>query len=95
MVFSGLAGKDYSVLPEYYIPYERGLAEIKQRAKPVSALEKAHPEARPLVANAVAELEVPVERLVWMPVMHKSGFWTVLLDSDTGQPVSWLPVDPY
>jgi len=27
--------------------------------------------------------------------MHKSGFWTVLLDCDTGQPVSWLPVDPY
>lgn len=95
MVFSGLAGKDYSVLPEYYIPYERGLAEIKQRAKPVSALEKAHPEARPLVANAVAELEVPVERLVWMPVMHKDGFWTVLLDAETGRPVSWLPVDPY
>jgi hypothetical protein len=38
---------------------------------------------------------VPVERLVWMPVMHKSGFWTVLLDCETGQPVSWLPVDPY
>jgi hypothetical protein len=95
MVFSGLAGKDYSVLPEYYIPYEQDLAEVKQRAKPVRALEKAHPEAKPLVANAVAELEVPLERLVWMPVMHKSGFWTVLLDSDTGQPVSWLPVDPY
>ena len=61
----------------------------------MSDLERRHPEAKPLVASAVAELQVPVERSLWMPVMHKSGFWTVLLDSDTGQPVGWLPVDPY
>jgi hypothetical protein len=95
MMFSGLAGKDYAVLPAYYVPYEHGLPEIKRRALPVSALELRHPEAKPLVSSAVAQLQVPVERLLWMPVMHKSGFWTVLLDSDTGQPVSWLPVDPY
>jgi hypothetical protein len=95
MLMSGLAGKDYSVLPEYYMPYEQDLAELRSRAKPVNDLEKRHPQAKPLVASAVMELHMPVERLVWMPVMHKSGFWTVLLDSDTGQPVSWLPVDPY
>ncbi len=95
MLFSGLQGKDYSVLPAYYVPYEQGLPELKRRAKPVSELERRHEEAKPLVASAVAQLQVPVERLVWMPVMHKSGFWTVLVDSDTGQPVSWLPVDPY
>lgn len=95
MLFSGLAGKDYSVLPEYYIPYEQDVAEVKQRSKPVSDLEKRHQEAQPLVARAVEELQLPVERLLWMPVMHKNGFWTVLLDAETGQPVSWLPVDPY
>jgi hypothetical protein len=95
MLFSGLQGKDYSVLPEYYIPYEQDLAELRQRAKPVSALEKSHPQARQSIASAVAEVRAPVEQLVWMPVMHKSGFWTVLLDRETGQPVGWLPVDPY
>jgi hypothetical protein len=95
MLFSGLQGKDYSVLPAYYVAYEQGLPELKRRAKPVSELERLHKEAKPLIANAVAELQVPVERLLWMPVMHKSGFWTVLLDRDTGQPVSWLPIDPY
>jgi hypothetical protein len=95
MLFSGLQGKDYSVLPAYYVPYEQGLPELKRRAQPVSELERRHKEAKPLIASAVAQLQVPVERLVWTPVMHKDGFWTVLLDSDTGQPVSWLPVDPY
>jgi hypothetical protein len=95
MLMSALQGKDYSVLPAYYIPYEEDLAELRSRAKPVSDLEKRHQEAKPLIAGAVAELQVPVERLLWMPVMHKDGFWTVLVDSDTGQPLSWLPVDPY
>ena len=95
MLFTALAGKDYSVLPAYYVPYEQNLPEIRRRSKPVSELEKRHPEAKPLVADAVARLHVPVEKLVWLPVKHAKGFWTVLLDADTGRPASWLPVDPY
>lgn len=95
MLWSGLAGKDYAVMPAYYVPYEQNLPEIRRRSLPVSELEKRHPEAKPLVSTATAQLQIPVERLVWLPVKHRSGFWTALLDSDTGRPVSWLPVDPY
>jgi hypothetical protein len=90
-----LAGKDYSVLPAYYVPYEQNLPEIRQRALLVSELEKRHPAAKPLVSSAAAKLRVPVEKLVWLPVKHRRGFWTALVDSDTGRPVDWLPVDPY
>jgi hypothetical protein len=95
MLFSALAGKDYAVLPAYYVPYEQNLAQIKQRALPVIELEKRHPEAKPLVSGAAAQLQIPVEKLVWLPVKHRKGFWTALLDPDTGRPVYWLPVDPY
>lgn len=94
-LFAALAGKDYSVMPSYYVPYEQKLAEISQRASPVSKLEKGHPETKPMVSSAAAELRIPVEKLAWLPVKHRSGFWTVLLDTDTGRPVRWLPVDPY
>ncbi len=87
-LFDALAGKDYPVLPVYYVPYERGLPEIKRRSLPVSELEKRHPEAKPLISTAD-------EELVWLPVKHAKGFWTALLDPDTGRPVRWLPVDPY
>lgn len=96
VLFSSLEeGKDYGVLPAYYVPYEQNLAEIRQRSLPVSVLEQRHPEAKPLVSSAVAQLQVPVEKLVWLPVKHRSGFWTVLLDADTQRPVHWLPIDPY
>lgn len=94
-LFAALAGKDYSVLPTYYVPYEQNLAEIRQRSLPVSALEKRHPEAKPLVSTAVAQLKIPVEKIVWLPVKYRNGFWTVLLDTETGRPVHWLPIDPY
>jgi hypothetical protein len=87
-LFEALAGKDYSVLPAYYVPYEQGVAEIKRRALPVSELAKRHPEAKPLIQPADA-------KLVWLPVRHAKGFWTVLLDPGTGRPVRWLPLDPY
>lgn len=88
LLFSALAGKDYPVLPAYYVPYERGLLSIKQRALPVSELEKRHHEAKALLTAADA-------KLVWLPVKHIKGFWTVLLDPDTGRPERWLPLDPY
>ena len=94
MLFSGLAGKDYPVLPAYYVPYEQSLPQIRQRAAPVSDLEKRHPDAEPLISKAAAQLQIPVEKLVWLRVRHSKGFWTALLDPDSGRPVCWLPVDP-
>jgi hypothetical protein len=89
LLFSALAGKDYGVLPAYYVAYEEGLPELRRRSLPVSELVKRHPEARPLVADADAQ------KLVWLPVRHSKGFWTVLLDPASGRPVRWLPIDPY
>lgn len=87
-LWEALAGKDYPVLPIYYVPYERGLPEIKQEAAAVSELVKRHPEARQWISTQD-------QKLVWLPVRHAKGFWTVLLDPDTARPVRWLPLDPY
>ena len=40
-------------------------------------------------------LQTSVDKLVWLPVKHRKGFWTVLLDPQTQSPVYWLPLDPY
>jgi hypothetical protein len=95
VMWSSLGGKDYPVLPAYFAPYEQTLPQIRERSLPISELEKRHPEAKPLVSDAVAQLQTAVEKLVWLPVKHRDGFWTVLLDRETGRPVIWLPVDPY
>jgi hypothetical protein len=95
VLFLALAGKDYSVLPAYYTRYEHNLELIRKRSLPLGELEQRHPEAKALVIRATAQLQRPAEKLVWLPVKHRRGFWTVLLDPATGRPVQWLPIDPY
>ena len=95
LLFASLAGKDYPVLPAYYVPYEQTLPQIRQRALPVSELEKRHPEAKPLVANAVAAAANAGRKA--RLAAGEAPQW--ILDRTArpghGRPVSWLPVDPY
>lgn len=94
-VFSALAGKDISVLPKYYTGYDSQLEAIREKAQSLKALEERHPSAKPLLGEARAELSAPDERIRWLPVKHKAGFWTVLIDVGTGRPLKYLPLDPY
>ena len=44
------------MFPAYYVPYEQGLPQIKERALPASELERRHPQSKPLLASAAAQL---------------------------------------
>jgi hypothetical protein len=46
--------------------------------------------------EALAELKgIPADRIATLPVRHINGFWTALIDTTTGMPVSYVAVDPY
>lgn len=92
LLFSGLAGKDIQMFPRYYVPYEQVKEQVKQRAKPMEELYKRHPEAKQIVADA--KVKLPESELRWLPIRGKM-FWTVLLDSNGGPPLAYLPIDPY
>lgn len=94
LLFSGLAGKDVHMFPQYYVPYEAVKEQVKQHAQPLDALYKVHPEAKQMVADA--KLKLPESELRWLPIRGKGfSFWTVVLDSNGGPPLAYLPVDPY
>ena len=40
-------------------------------------------------------LTIPAERVRWLPVHHRQGFWTALIDIDDGKPVAYVAFDPY
>lgn len=94
-MFAALSGKEEMTRPRFYQPYETALPEIRQRAATLEDLLAKHPEARPKVEAAVADANVPRERLRWLPVRHQKGFWTALIDTDTGRPAGYVDLDPY
>ena len=94
-LFDSLAGLQESMRPRWYVEYASMLPQIRERAQALSALENHHGEARAAIAAAKAQAGIPAERLRWLPVSTRRGFWTALIDSNSGMPVSYVELDPY
>lgn len=93
LVFAAMEGKDIQNFPRYFVPYEKVAEEVKQAVKPMELLYKHRPEARQLIADE--KLGVPEAQLRWTPIRGVRSFWTVLVDANTGQPLGYIPIDPY
>lgn len=94
-LFEALAGNEAHQRPKFYQPYASGLETIRRRAKTVAELEKKFPAYQPQLDAAVQAAGIPAERLRWLPVRHRKGFSTALVDTGTGKPVRYVEVDPY
>ena len=94
-LFQSVAGNEEHQRPKFFAPYRTALADIRRRAKPVAALVAKFPAAAPLLDDAMRELPIPAERVRWLPVRHRQGFWTALIDNEDGRPVAYVAFDPY
>jgi hypothetical protein len=95
VMFEELAGHGPQMRPRFFVPYEAELEQIRKRGGALADLEKKHPEAKQLLAAAVEDAQIPPERLRWLPVAARLGFYTALVDFETGKPVSYALFDPY
>jgi hypothetical protein len=94
-MFEALKGNEEHHRPRFYVPYESERQNILARAKTFAELEKKHPDSKPLMDAAMAELDFPAARLRWLPVHHRKGFWTAIIDTTNGKPVEYVDFDPY
>ena len=94
-LFQSLAGNEEHQRPKFYAPYDAALDQIRRRARTIQMLEKKFPAYAPQLDAAVVGAGIPAERVLWLPVHHRKGFWTALIDRQTGKPVGYAPVDPY
>ena len=94
-LWAGLAGRDIGVRPKFYVDYGSQIERIKQHLKPLSELRRRSQGFERIIAESLRELHRPAEDFGWLPVRHTRGFWTALVDRQTGYPVKYLPIDPY
>jgi hypothetical protein len=95
LLFSAVVGKDAPLMPKYYRPYETMIDEIKSKSEPLEILITQHPEKKQELEIAVKNSRSTSANLHWLPVKSRFGFWTALIDTETGYPVKYLPIDPY
>lgn len=93
LIFAAMEGKDVQNFPRYFVPYEANADAVKKHAKPLDVLEKHHPEAKQLVA--AEKLDLPRDKVRWLPVRSPKAYWTALVDADTARILAYVPVDPF
>jgi hypothetical protein len=94
-LFQSVAGNEEHQRPKFYAPYEAGLEQIRRHARPLAALEKKFPDYIPALDAAAREAGIAPDAALWLPVHHRRGFWTAIIDPATGRPLSYAAVDPY
>lgn len=94
-LFQSLSGNEEAERPKFYVPFDSEIAAIRAHARPLAELEDTHPEAKIRLETARANAGIPEERLRWLPVRYDQVFWTALIDTQTGRPVSYVELDPY
>jgi hypothetical protein len=87
-----LVGKDISARPKFFVPFESQLDAVKAKLRPLADLERRHPDARQLIDDVDGGVR---DAAKWLPVKHKNGFWTALIDATSGRLIAYLPLDPY
>jgi hypothetical protein len=94
-LFQSLAGNEEHQRPRFYVPVDSQQESIRQRAKPLAELASHKPESKPMIDGLAAGAGVSGGKLAWLPLHYRGAFWTVIVDTTTGRPVEYLPVDPY
>jgi hypothetical protein len=94
-LFEALAGNEEHQRPKFYQPFESAIEAIRKHARPVAALEKKFPAYKPQLGAALRTVDLPEQQVGYLPVRHRAGFWTALIDIETGKPVRYVAVDPY
>ena len=91
----GLAGKDVSLRPKFYVPYESQIDQVKAKLGAVPELTTRFPAVTQEIESALRDHGIAADGAGWLPVQHRRGFWTVLVDTRSGYPFYYLPLDSF
>lgn len=94
-LFAGIQGRDISVRPKFFVAFESIAKKVVQQAQPLDLLERNKPRARDQIEAARRDVGRSSSHLGWLPLKHRNGFWTAIIDLDTGRPLIYINLDPY
>lgn len=92
---AALQGLSLSARPNLWLRYSQAKPQVLQAAKPVLTLMTRFLSQAALINAAVAQTKLPIEALVYLPLISRQAAWTVLLDPVTAEPLAYLPLDSF
>lgn len=91
---AALQGLALGARPDLWQSYDKAKLQIIAAAKPVAELKKRFPARASDIDNALKSIpsNTPVG---YIPLVSRSTFWTVLINTNTAEVLGFVPLDPY
>lgn len=90
-----LQGIQLSANPELWQPYPQATARVLAAAKPLTDLSARFPQQAAMIAAGVVQTGKSASELVYLPMVARNSFWTVLLDAQSAVPLGFVPLDSF
>lgn len=91
---AALQGVTLGARPDLWQSYEEAKAQIIANAKPVAELKKRFP-ARASDIDAALKSAPANTSAGYIPLVSRTTFWTVLINTNTAEVLGFVPLDPY
>lgn len=90
------SGKEPSVRPDWWQPYEKKQEDVLMRAKPLNFLYRASPSNKDLLDSAILKTGMKEEDLLWLPLTSSRTLdWIILIDRKNALPRGYAHVDGF
>lgn len=92
---AALQGLSLSARPDLWEPYPQARQRVLTAAKPVSELRRRFERQVAEIDTAVARSGRSADQLVYLPMVARKSFWTVLLDANSAAILGYVPLDSF
>lgn len=90
-----LQGLPLSARPDLWQAYAQARPRVLAAAQPLSLLRQRFGAQAGMIDEAVAGSGRAADQLVWLPMVSRKSFWTVLLDAETAELRAYVPLDSF
>ncbi len=92
---AALQGMVLSARPDLWQPYAQARERVLQAARPLADLRQRFGDQKALIDAQVKGTGQTADTLVYLPLVARKTFWTVLLDARTAEVRGFVPLDSF
>lgn len=90
-----LQGLPLSARPDLWQAYPQARLRVLAAAKPLEELKKRFPQQAAMIDSGAARTGKNAAGLMYLPMVARKSFWTVLLDAQSAEPCGFVPLDSF
>jgi hypothetical protein len=92
---AALQGLPLGARPDLWQPYAESVPDILGVAKPVALLKNRFASHAQGIDRLLMEVGYTTQNTVYVPLVSRKSYWTIVLDSKTAEVVTTLPLDSF